>query len=241
MKPLLMVVVFGWLMILTEPGHAALIIDVNDVPDSGRIPDSIDDPPGPGQAGDVTYILDDLVFGSVEPVDTVFTIQKSGGTSEYLIDQIFEFDQIGPLGPKWSGFRFELGTGTGGSFEEAAGPEAPQFILPNPSDHLDPANSADVGDRQWLVSVSASNPALLVWGGGDTFLADGNLEIAFLINIPDYNGISSTGNFTLRQTPVVLLLPEPTSGFGILLGLAMMMGRHRKRQAVNYSPANQTD
>lgn len=145
------------------------------------------------------------------PIDIVFNVTLSGGTTEYLIAEgIFNAS-----GVPWNDFHVQLGFGTGAN-----------FVLANPSlglsfDGTPPPSSADL-------PITALTAQELGYSGG--FIPNNSgMSLSFTIDVPDIAGRDGTYQFTMREYPS-LASPEPTSivlaGFGaIALGLALLRRR----------------
>jgi hypothetical protein len=162
--------------------------------------------PGPG-----------LTFSSTAPIDTVFTVQASAGTTEYFVSDLVSNNS----GVTWNGFRLQLGTGVGANFS-LGGPVIPEILFPDfDTPNLDPApgSTAFATVNATPVELSLSNGTL---PSGIASL----LSIGFSIDTPDDLIPSGYVNFTLRQFPVSV--PEPATLTLLSLGaIALMFARRR--------------
>ena len=143
------------------------------------------------------------------PIDIVFNVLGSGGTTEYL----FAEGVFNASGVAWNDFHIQLGTGTGANFTLLT----PAFGLN--FDNTPAPSSVDL-------PITALTAQELGYAGGFIPTNTG-LSLSFTITVPD---LSREGNyqFTLRQLPS--LVPEPASlmlaSIG-LIGLGMALLRRR--------------
>ena len=144
-------------------------------------------------------------FTSVGPIDIVFDVTATGGTTEYLVAE----GVTNSTGVTWTGYQLQLGFGFGANF------------VPSGADGLD----FDTPDRDPTPTHTAFSSLvhlddLMIFGGGSV----PNLQadaIGLSIDVPD--GITQ---FTLRQVP--LAVPEPG---GLALAGAAALGLLRRRRA----------
>jgi hypothetical protein len=146
------------------------------------------------------------------PIDVEFVLSESGGATEYRVTQtIFNLSQV-----TWTGFRFDLGFGTGSSFVSSGALDGLDFDAPD----ADPAPAANV------FPTLAATADSLTWSGGVVGFV-GIVALSFAIDLPD--GLASfnpagANRFTLRQVPLTArAVPEPSTVAllaGALLGLA---------------------
>ncbi len=160
-----------------------------------------------------TLLVTQKAIFSIGPVDIEFTVEDSGGVTEY---SIIEGPSNG-TGVPWSSYRLELGFGI-----ESA------FVLSGPGDGLDfdalDFNSPpDFSGSGFFTTVAESEDVLLASGGIFPVFGFPTPEYRFNIDVPD--GITS---FTIRQQPIGV--PEPASvSLLAMLGLGAMTYRRRRK------------
>lgn len=149
--------------------------------------------------------------GGVGPADFVFTIQPSGGTTEYLF---LGTALVNNTGQAWTDYHFELGTGTGAAFIPwTAALGELDFDLPDAG----PAPTSSV------FPVLNHQPLTLDWSGATVYPLGSGLtpvavQFSFSIDLPD----RMAPFFTLRQYPTVpTAVPEPVSGLLLATGLTI--------------------
>ncbi len=161
-----------------------------------------------------------IFFNSLGNLDVEFVVTNSGGITEYRLPQVL----INNTGQVWTGFRFELGFGTGENFVRSTISDFLDFDTPE----LDPTPTSSV--------FSLLNPQadFLDWAGG-TVPAISVVTFNFAIDVPDnlqdFNP-SGLNRFTLRQIPTISppTVPEPSS-LGLLgAALASLSIKSRKRR-----------
>jgi hypothetical protein len=152
-----------------------------------------------------------------EPMDVVFDLQPSGGSTEYFLQG--EFANL--TGVSWSGFRLQIGRGTGANFVPIGDVVSPEVQPPRFDLQLDPAPTAS------KFATVATSPYEIVWSNGTMEPGFGSvfLGLSFSIDTPD-DLLPSGGatSFTLRQTPIPV--PEPSTFALGALGICL----HRKRR-----------
>jgi hypothetical protein len=161
-----------------------------------------------------------IFFNSPGFAEVVYNVEDSGGTTEYFINQAPFL--VNNSGLTWTGFRFELGFGTGSDFVPA-GPGALDFDLPD-------ADPAPFSARFPIIS---HQPQTIVWSGA-TVPSVGGSPFTLSIDVPDNLATMNpygARSFTLRQTPLTAAtVPEPASAILLLAGagfLAFAARRHR--------------
>ena len=154
-------------------------------------PNTIGLPGFPGQG---------IPFTSFSPIDTVFNVQASGGTTEYFVSDAV----VNNSGAAWSGFRLQLGSGVGANFQLGGGIVIPEVLPPDfDAPDFDPAPTSSA-----FASVGKS-VAQLTWIDGT--LASGSnsvLNLTFSFDVPDDLTSGGYTSFTLQQFPIV---PEPAT------------------------------
>lgn len=159
-----------------------------------------------------------IFFNAFGTAEIEFAVANSGGTTEYSFSQSL----VNNSGQTWSGFRFDLGFGTGSSFTRASDASGLGFDVPN----RDPAPFSS------RFSVLDHQTARLDWSGADV-PAIGSVLFTFSIDVPD--GLAAfhpTGldRFTLHGTPVVAApIPEPATLLLMGAGLVFVAWRGRRR------------
>jgi hypothetical protein len=171
------------------------------------------------------------------PIDIEFDVADSEGTTEYgILELVFN-----ETGSAWSGYQFELGFGTGGSFIRS-GNDGLDFDTPD----KDPAPLSELLGSGTPFGALSHGDDLLRWSAGE--LPDGQgVGWLFGVDVPDAQGIPEYARheggyrFTLRQGsyesrppdthPVV---PEPSSLWLVGLGLGgagvVGWGRRQRKQ-----------
>ena len=150
-------------------------------------------------------------YVGIGPVDLEFDVINSGGVTEYLVTE----GVLNHTGLTWSGYRIQLGFGTGLGFVKSTPGDGLDFDAPNfNSDFFfNPAPG-------FFPSVTVLADDILASGGVmPDFSYAGNF--LFTIDVPD--GITS---FTIRQAPVPV--PEPATL--TLLGLGVLVLQCVRRQ-----------
>jgi hypothetical protein len=157
-----------------------------------------------------------IFFNSFGLMEVEFNVSPSGGTTEYYIPQTL----INNSKQSWTGFRFELGYGTGANFVLSGAADALDFDTPE----ADPVPSSSAFPN--LVH----NADVMTWGGA-TVPSIGVAVFRFSIDVPDNLEDFHPGGFnrfTLRQTPLTTedAVPEPATmalcGVGLMaLGLIL--------------------
>lgn len=159
-----------------------------------------------------------IFFNSLGNLDVEFVVTNSGEITEYQFPQVF----INNTGQVWTGFRFELGFGTGNNFVQSNQLDGLDFDTPE----LDPTPISSI------FTVLNPQADILDWTGG-TVPAISVVAFNFSIDVPDnlsnFNP-SGVNRFTLRQIPTISStnVPEPSSlGFlcAALAGLSILRGK----------------
>jgi hypothetical protein len=159
-------------------------------------------------------------YVGIGPVDLVFDVADTGGTTEYLFVEGVQ----NTTGIDWSGYHVELGYGIGGAFTKVSGDgldfDSPDF---NSLVNFNPAPG-------FFPSLAVTEDDIIATGGiHPTFTFAGFHR--FHIDIPD--GITQ---FTLRQSPIPLeaevsgIIPEPSSMLLLGLGAIGLMRRARRNR-----------
>jgi hypothetical protein len=152
-------------------------------------------------------------------MDVEFVIGATGGVTEYRFAQGFLNNSRGP----WSGWRFELGFGTGSGFVRSGAADGLDFDTPS---------SGAPSSPQFALSRHESD--VMEWTGNVPWFGRG--EFAFAIDVPDGLGAfnpSGFDRFTLRQiqNPAPESdVPEPSLLVLALAGVAAGSRRLRARR-----------
>ena len=158
-----------------------------------------------------------IFFNGPGTAEIEFAVGNSGGTTEYSFSQSL----VNNSGQTWSGFRFDLGFGTGTSFVPASSTSGLSFDLPN----RDPAPSSS------RFTVLDHQMARLDWSGAQV-PAIGSVLFAFSVDVPD--GLAAfhpagLDRFTLQGTPIAAApIPEPATLLLMSAGLGFVAWRGRR-------------
>jgi hypothetical protein len=162
-----------------------------------------------------------VFFNSPGILETEFVLANSGGTTEYRFTQSF----LNNTPAVWTGFRFEVGFGTGANFVLSQFADTLQFdAFENHSTATSNSFTLTVDEMKTLEWSGASLPRF------------SSAIFTFAIDVPDdlaNANPSGLNRFTLRQTPIVAgsAVPEPAT-FGLLsVALAGLGLRARYRYA----------
>jgi hypothetical protein len=148
---------------------------------------------------------------AIGPVDIVFNVINSGGTSEYL----FTEGVYNNTGLNWGAYHIELGYGFDAGFVKSTPGDGLDFDAP---DFNSPFNFNPGGT--FFPSVSVTEDDVYANGGVMPYLSFAGY-FRFTVDVPD--GISS---FTVRQSPIAV--PEP-SALGLLaLGAVAFASKLRR-------------
>jgi hypothetical protein len=176
-------------------------------------------------------------FTSLAPIDIVFSVQNTGGATEYFFSEAI----VNNSGEIWTDFHLALGFGTGTEFQQSG-----------LEDLLDFDTVAAIVDPRLPTPTASAFSTLdhqansLDWSGGTVGLG-GTLLLTFSIDVPDSTDCSGTipacptgdGSylFTLRQFPTITEPPPPPvpapaglfllGAGGLAWGLWRRLGRSR--------------
>jgi hypothetical protein len=159
------------------------------------------------------FIVDQKNYIAVAPVDITFDVTNTGGTTEYAFKEGVQNN----TGLPWVAYHIELGFGFGASFTHSPSGDGLDFDAP----FFDSPTDFSAGGFPTHIDLE-----------DDIFASGGVMPspsfagfFHFNIDVPD--GITQ---FTLRQTPVPLGVPEPGTGVLVAIGvggLGLSMKRRR--------------
>jgi|GEM_PF-1691974 hypothetical protein len=177
-------------------------------------------------------------INEIKPLDLVFQVIPSGGTTEYIA-HLF----VKNLTQKnWTGYRFELGFGTGENFIKSSltdlldfdsptvqGQELPGAFIPEGAGPIFSMGNITNSSKR-LDTIDHRSNSLQFFEGLIT--PDELLGFSFNIDIPD--GLPNN-QFTLRQIPIAesQSIPENSSALSFLIFGALGTGLLLKRKPNN--------
>jgi len=171
-----------------------------------------------GISPNVVFVLQKNYVG-IGPVDLVFEIADTGGTTEYRVEE----GVSNSTGLDWSGYHMELGFGVGAGFVKATSGVGLDFDAPD--------YNSPVSLGTFFSALPATEFDLI--GTGFMPAAAFNAGILLHIDVPD--GITS---FTLRQSPIAV--PEPAAGLLIsMFGVAAICAGRRRAARPTAAPSRQ--
>lgn len=151
--------------------------------------------------------------------DVEYVVTGSGGTTEYRFTQSL----INNTGQIWTGFRYQLGFGTGAAFVPSAAGDGLDFDAPD----RDPAPTSN---RFGLLAHGVDQ---LEWSGGTVQLLNALIQ-TLAVDVPDgLDAVNPSGlsRFTLRQLPLTAADAVPAPPGIALFALALagtVIGRRRR-------------
>ncbi len=151
------------------------------------------------------FFLTQKDYHAIGPVDLVFDVRDTGGTTEYY----FQEGVQNSTGLDWTGYHLELGFGTGAGFVKSTAGDGLDFDSPD----FDSTIDMNPGPGFSVVTTPTE----------DDIVASSGLQpngafagyYVFHIDVPD--GIDQ---FTLRQSPIGEGVPEPSAA--ILIGMSLL-------------------
>ena len=153
-------------------------------------------------------------YHAIGPVDLVFTVAPSGGTTEYAFREGVYNNTTLP----WTGYHLELGFGNGLTYTKST--------LGDGLDFDDPNYDSTIDFNPYFPSSSATTEDDIVAGGGVHPYLGFAANYRFSVDVPD--GITS---FTIRQSPIGGgIVPEPGTCALALLGLLSFSIQRRQRK-----------
>jgi hypothetical protein len=148
----------------------------------------------PGLAPDNNIVVPLKRFDNLDYIDIEFTVSNTGGVTEYFVSESIDNN----TGIDWSGYRMQLGFGTGGAFVKSVAGDGLDFDDPT---YDTPPTST--GLPTVITGMTSGDEDELFFTGGTH---GAGLQIyQFRIDVPDIS--RAGGTFTLRQIPI----PEPAT------------------------------
>lgn len=170
--------------------------------------DVVGDSPNP-------FIVTQKHYTGIGPVDLVFDVLDTGGVTEYR----FQEGVQNSTGFDWTSYHLELGFGTGVGFVKSTLGDGLDFDSPDFNSTVD---FAPIGGTMPFPTVTVTEDDIFAGGGVQPDFAFAGMFI-FHVDVPD--GITE---FTIRQSPIVDVVPEPATCV-TLAGLLACLGlRHRE-------------
>jgi hypothetical protein len=213
-------------LVLTAPSNAGTIIGVANVSGGGNaVVDPIlsGDPNNDNSSvpANSNMAVASKIFSANAPIDIVFDVQTSQGTTEYRLSE----GVANVTGVDFLMYEFELGFGTGASFVRSAAGDGLDFDAPN----IDPGPTS----ARFLTMAHQEDQVRFSDGTFPTGMTD---AYTISVDVPDFNAAAmpasaatATGyRFTLRQRGSII--PEPgTIAIVILSALAWAVYSLRRR------------
>lgn len=159
------------------------------------------------------FFLTQKDYRAIGPVDLVFDVRDTGGTTEYYIQEGVQ----NSTGLDWTGYHLELGFGTGAGFVKSTPGDGLDFDSPD----YDSVVDLNAGGSFFPVSTTPTEDDIVSFGLQPNGAFAGYFE--FHIDVPD--GIDQ---FTLRQSPIAGAVPEPGTMALLGLGIASFVARRRR-------------
>ena len=134
-------------------------------------------------------------FDAVGSIDIVLNVDNSGGTTEYIF---YAVDLFNFSGSNWTGYKVELGFGTGANFVRSKPGDSLDFDAPVARVNPRPTCSAFtnlIQGRDFISWYAGNIP------NGESFVDN----FTFAVDVPDNLSLINpygTSQFTLRQTPI---------------------------------------
>ncbi|MEX2214823.1 MAG: hypothetical protein WD768_11875 [Phycisphaeraceae bacterium] len=146
------------------------------------------------------FFLYDVRFDAVAPIDVVFRAVNSGGTSEYdtVLNTLHNNTAV-----SWTGFKLEIGFGTGAAFQTIAGTGL-DFDSPDMDSFVDPPTFLPSIDHQELSLTFSGGLRAPGLGSGPSF----SIDVPDSTLVPDAAKTADGYLFTLRHTPIAPAPPN---------------------------------
>lgn len=146
-------------------------------------------------------VITQKAYTGIGPVDLLFTVEPSGGTTEYA----FEEGVFNGTGLDWSAYRLELGFGVGADFTRSPSDDGLDFDAPE--------FNSGTQMSTFFPSVDEMEDEIYADGGIFPDFGFSTPPFTFSVDVPD--GIES---FTIRQVPIAAV-PEPTTMALVMLAV----------------------
>jgi hypothetical protein len=164
--------------------------------------------PSPNQ-----FIVDQKNYIAVAPVDITFDVTNTGATTEYAFKEGVQNN----TGLPWALYHIELGFNFGALFTHSPAGDGLDFDAPS----FDSPTDFSAGG---FITHLDTEDDIFAFGG---IMPSPSFAGFFHFNIDVPDGITQ---FTLRQTPVPLGVPEPCAGVLVAVGIGGLLMLRKRRQ-----------
>jgi hypothetical protein len=156
-------------------------------------------------------------YHAIGPVDITFDVVNNGGTTEYRVREGVQ----NATGVPWGSYHIELGYNVGALFTKSLPGDGLDFDSPD----FDSPNQFDPAPGFYFPTVVNTGEDIFASGG---VMPSPGFAGYFRFNIDVPDGITQ---FTLRQSPVALGVPEPCGVALVAIGVGGLALRRRRRHA----------